>query len=519
MSVKWESLRRNVHGVSVVLSSLIAGMALVSIFIAFSYYYSLLFKNYLHYVSRISGVLNEPQMMLDIKSNSTGLFGVLNISYPGGKIKQVIVHYKPACNGNNIYMVEPELRQSGIYVASFPVCNSSAMLIQVVDSKNNIYFYRLDKDPLHRGPIKYWVSINDIIKENDLMNSIYSSDKFIACVILENVYDVDCDEYFNFTLANITVFYDFTRLANFVVDLISMEGASSGSVTIPYTLLFKVNGKNLEFSDTLNLVFNVTDWVLVKSFSKYYSSVGALRVYREYVKRVIVNNSQLLEIHKIYDYFQTMFGFNLRRKLVFIGGTVNLGNMSIAVVPLRADYMHRLSLGGSYYRQPGLFKIVISYRLPFTFLPISSEECNRIILKFDDSMINYGGFVRAYAGVEGSSFRILVLVAPPRVTTLTFYSRYLRLSSVLDGDLSILHYDLSNIRGYLSMVGYYSTRQLNTTLEQITFYVPINSANVCPGWVIIDQKMLSNYVRYGGTHITLSWYSNSVTFVSKLLKS
>jgi len=42
VSVKWESLRRNVHGVSVVLSSLIAGMALVSIFIAFSYYYSLL---------------------------------------------------------------------------------------------------------------------------------------------------------------------------------------------------------------------------------------------------------------------------------------------------------------------------------------------------------------------------------------------------------------------------------------------------------------------------------------------
>ena len=515
-------MRRNVHGVSVVLSSLIAGMALVSIFIVFSYYYSLLFKNYLHYVSRITGVLNEPQMVLDIASNGTGLFGVLNISYPGGKIEQVIVYYKPACNGNNVYIVKPELRQSGIYVVSFPVCNNSAMLIQVVDSKNNIYFYRLDKDPLHRGPIKYWVSINDIIKENNLVNSICSSnklDKLIVCIILENVYGVDCDEDFNFTLANITVFYDFTRLANFVVDLISMEGASSGSVAIPYTLLFKVNGKSLEFSDTLNLVFNVTDWVLVKSFDKYYPWVGALRVYREYVKRVIVNNSQLLEIHKIYDYFQTMFGFNLIRKLVFIGGTINLGNISIAVVPLKANYMHRLSLGGSYYSQPGLFKIVISYRLPFTFLPLSSEECNRIISKFDDSTIYYDGFARAYAGVEGSNFRILVLIAPPRVTTLAFYYRYLRLNSVLDGDLSILHHGLSNIRGYLSMVGYYSVGQLNATLEQITFYVPINSVGICPGWVVIDQRMLSNYVYYGGMHITLSWYSNSITFMSKLLKS
>jgi len=512
-------LRRNIYGVSVVLSALIAGMALTSIFIAFSYYYSLLFKNYLYYVSRISGVVNEPQMMLNVISNGSGLFGVLNISYPGGKIKQVIVHYKPRCSGTSIYVVKPELKQNGIYVASFPICNNSAMLIQVVDSKNNIYFYRLDKDPLHKGPVKYWVSVNDIVEKNNLVNSIYSDSEFIACIILENVYGVNCDESFNFTLANITVFYDFTRLVNFIVDLVSLARTGSGNVTIPYTLLFKVNGKSLNFSNSLNLVFNVTDWVLVKSFSKYYPSIGALRVYREYVKKVIINNNQLFEVHKIYDYFQTMFGFNLRRKVVFVGGTVDLGDVLITIVPLRAEYACKWSLGGPYYKQPGLFKIVISYKLPFTFLPVSSKECSRTIARFDDSMVNYDRFAHVYAGLEGSNFRILVLVAPPRVTTLVFYSRYLRLSSVLNGDLSILHYEFSNVRGHLNMVGYYSARQLNVTLEQITFYVPVDSASVCPGWVVIDQKMLSNYIRYGGTLITLSWYSNSITFVSRLLKS
>ncbi|HIC98528.1 MAG TPA: hypothetical protein EYP08_02405, partial [Pyrodictiaceae archaeon] len=148
-------MRDSVSGVSIVLSALIAGAALVSIFLAFSYHYSLLFRNYLYYISKVTGIVNEPQMMLDVISNGSRLFGVLNISYPGGKIKQVIVYYKPPCNGNNVYMVELVPNQNGTYVVNFPMCNGSAMLIQVVDSKGNVYFYRLDKDPLHKGPVKF----------------------------------------------------------------------------------------------------------------------------------------------------------------------------------------------------------------------------------------------------------------------------------------------------------------------------------------------------------------------------
>lgn len=513
-------MRGNIPGISIVLSALITGIALISVFLAFSYYYSLLFGNYLYYISRITGIVNEPQMMLDVVSNSSGLFGVLNISYPGGKIRQVIIHYKPSCGGNNVYIVKPKLGQNGNYIASFPVCNNSAVLIQVVDSKGNIYFYRLDKDPLHRGPMKYWVAINDLIERDNQADLIPSDNEFIACIILENVYGVDCDEGFNFTLANITVSYDFTKLVNFIVSLISTVGTSAGNVTIPYMLAFKLNGKNLDFSNSLNLMFNVTDWILTKSFSKYYSSIGALRIYKEHVKKVIINNKPVFEIYKIYDYFQTMSGFSLQRKLVFIGGTVDIGKISITIVPLRAEYVYDLNLAGPYYRQPGLFKIIVRYELPFTFLPISSKECSRTIISFDDSEIHYGEFVHAYAGLEGSNFRILILLAPPRVTSLTFYSQYLRLRNILVyGDLPIPQHKFPDVYGRLNMIGYYSAKPLNVTLEQITFYVPAGSANLCPGWILVNQKMLTNHMRYGGTRITLSWYSNSITFMSRLLKS
>jgi len=513
-------LRKSVPGISVVLSALITGVALISVFLAFSYYYSLLFENYLHRISRITGIVNEPQMMLDVVSDSFGLFGVLNISYPGGKIRQVIIHYKPSCGDNNIYIVKPELEQNGNYIASFPVCNNSVMLIQVVDSKGNVYFYRLDKDPLHRGPMKYWVSINDLIERDDLVDSIPSDNKFIACIILENVYGVDCDEGFNFTLANITVSYDFAKLVNFIVSLISTASTSTGNATIPYMLAFKLNDKNLDFSNSLNLMFNVTDWIPTKSFSKYYSSIGALRIYKEHVKKVIINNKPVFKIYKIYDYFQTMSGFSLQRRLVFIGGTVDIGKISITIIPLRAEYVYDLNLAGPYYKQPGLFKIIVRYELPFTFLPISSKECSRTMTSFDDSEIYYGEFVHVYAGLEGSNFRILVLLAPPRVTLSTFYSRYLRLRNILVyGDLPIPQHKFPNVYGRLNMIGYYSAKSLNATLERITFYVPVGFANLCPGWILVDQKMLTNHIRYGGTLITLSWYSNSITFTSMLLKS
>lgn len=513
-------MRDSVSGVSIVLSALIAGAALVSIFLAFSYHYSLLFRNYLYYISKVTGIVNEPQMMLDVISNGSRLFGVLNISYPGGKIKQVIVYYKPPCNGNNVYMVELVPNQNGTYVVNFPMCNGSAMLIQVVDSKGNVYFYRLDKDPLHKGPVKYWVTVNDIMGGDDLVDLVNLNDKFLACIILENVYGVSCDDSFNFELADIIVYYNFTKLVNFIANLISTARASAGNITIPYTLMFKLNGRNLDFSDNLKLMFNVTDWILAKSFSKYYSSVGVLRVYEEHVKKIIINGEPVLEIHKIYDYFQTINGFNLRRKLVFVGGSVDIDRVSITIVPLRAEYVYDLNLAGPYYKQPGLLKIVIKYKLPFTFLPISSEECIRTISRFDDSEINYGEFARVFAGLEGSNFRILVLVAPPRVTSLAFYSRYSSLHDVLVyGDLSILQYKILDVHGNLGMIGYYSSKPLNVTLERITFYVPVDSIGVCPGWVLVDQRMLTNYIHRGGTLITLSWYSNSITFVSRLLKS
>ena len=513
-------MRGNIPGISVVLSALITGVALVSIFLAFSYYYSLLFGNYLHYISRITGIVNEPQMMLDVISNSSGLFGVLNISYPGGKIRQIIIHYKPSCGDNNVYIVKPKLGQNGNYIVSFPVCNDSAMLIQVVDSKDNVYFYRLDKDPLHRGPMKYWVTVNDLIERDNLANSVQLDNGFIACIILENVYGVDCDEGFNFTLANITVSYNFTKLVNFIVSLMSTVGTSAGNITIPYMLAFKLNGKNLDFSNNLNLMFNVTDWILVKSFSKYYSSIGALRIYKEYVKKIIINDKPVFEIHRIYDYFQTISGFSLRRKLVFTGGTVNVGKMSITVVPLKAEYFCDLNIAGFYYRQPGLFKIIIRYELPFTFLPISSKGCSRTTMSFDDGEVGYSKFARVYAGLEGSNFKILVLIAPPRVTSLNFYSQYLSLHDILvNGDLSVLRYKFSSVYGRFNMIGYYSTKPLNITLEEITFYEPAGSTNVCPGWILVNQKTLVNYVYYGGIYITFSWYSNTITFVSRLLKS
>lgn len=206
-------LSRLLRGDSVVLSTLIAGTALMLMLFAFARFYGTMFNAHESRLTVLAEQLNYPSMSIGaVNSSSAKSYTMLRlkINPMGYRIAKVVIHYRHGSppvvpvgcrtEGRHALICTPRFNAtSGYYFVEFPMKEREEVLIEALTPNGARYFYRLDKDPKHPyAPAKYWVSLRDLLSTSSSglgrgdAPALTSTDQAIVCGVLRAYYGIVC---------------------------------------------------------------------------------------------------------------------------------------------------------------------------------------------------------------------------------------------------------------------------------------------------------------------------------------
>lgn len=192
------------------LSTLIAGTALMLMMLAFARFYGTMFAVHESRMAVIAEQLTYPTMSLTAGNLTAKGYAMLHlrIAPMGYRIEMVVIHYrhgKPptlpsGCRLEGDALVcRPVFNQtSGYYTVTFPLGEREEVLIEALTPQGARYFYRLDKDPRHPdAPTKYWISLKDLMDDDEPGDAPSSSqltptEEAIVCGVLRAYYGIVC---------------------------------------------------------------------------------------------------------------------------------------------------------------------------------------------------------------------------------------------------------------------------------------------------------------------------------------